>query len=222
MTLPASLFKFLKTIKANNNREWFQANKKTYVQHHEFMKQYVAQLQVELEKHDVIEKSKLYRIYRDVRFSKDKTPYKSHFGGWFRRATKQRRGGYYFHIEPNNTMIAGGFWRPNSADLKRVRAELAANDEGLRTLLTSPTFIKTFGQLKGEKVKTAPRGYSTDHPAIDLLQHKQWVVKRSFRNKEVLNDTFFEEIIDTFLKMRPFFDYMSEVLTTDANGLPLD
>jgi len=222
MKLPASLFKFLKTIKANNNREWFQANKETYIHHHDFMKQYVAQLQVELEKHDLIEKSKLYRIYRDVRFSKDKTPYKSHFGGWFKRATKQRRGGYYFHIEPNNTMIAGGFWRPNAADLKRVREEIVANDAELRDILAMPSFVKTFGQLEGEKLKTAPRGYTTDHPAIDLLQHKQWVVKRTFRNKEVLSEAFFEEVINTFLKMRPFFDYMSEVLTTDANGLPLD
>jgi len=85
-----------------------------------------------------------------------------------------------------------------------------------------PSFVKTFGQLEGEKLKTAPRGYTTDHPAIDLLQYKQWVVKRTFRNKEVLSEAFFEEVIDTFLKMRPFFDYMSEILTTDANGLPLD
>jgi len=222
MTIPKSLFQYLKKLKANNNRDWFTANKETYQEHQIFMKGFVAQLQAEMEQFDLIERAKLYRIYRDVRFSKDKTPYKSHFGGWLRRATKQRRGGYYFHIEPNNTMVAGGFWRPNGPDLKRIRQEIAANDQELRTIISMPVFQKTFGTLLGESVKTSPRGYSTDHPAIDLLRKKQFVVKRHFKDKEVLHPDFLKEVIQTFLAMRPFFDYMSDVLTTDGNGLSLD
>lgn len=222
MTIPKTLFQFLCALKLNNNRDWFAANKETYQFHQEFMKKFVQSLKEEMERHDSIEKAKLYRIYRDMRFSKDKTPYKTHFGGWFRRASSKRRGGYYFHIEPNNTTIAGGFWRPNGADLKRIRAEIAANDEELRNILQMPDFLSYFGKLEGESVKTTPRGYPVTHPSIDLIKMKQFVVRRSFSDDEVLHGSFFEEVTTTFLKMRPFFDFMSEVLTTDANGLPVE
>jgi len=222
MTISPSLFKFLKDLKKNNNREWFNTNKSRYEVHQTSMKRFVAALQVEMEKQDLIEKAKLYRIYRDVRFSKNKQPYKNNFGGYLRRATAQRRGGYYFHIEPNNSMVAGGFWRPNAADLKRIREEIAADDTSLRNIINQSTFQTTFGSLQGEEVKTAPRGYNKEHPAIDLLRKKQFVVSRFFTDKEVKQDTFFKETVQTFQSMRPFFDYMSDVLTTDSNGLPLD
>jgi len=222
MTISPSLFKFLKDLKKNNNREWFNTNKARYEVHQSFMKNFVAALQKEMEKQDLIEKAKLYRIYRDVRFSKNKQPYKNNFGGYLRRATAQRRGGYYFHIEPNNSIVAGGFWRPNSADLKRIREEIAANDTELRNIINHSTFQKTFGSLQGEEVKTAPRGYNKEHPSIDLLRKKQFVVSRTFTDKEVIQDTFFKETVQIFQNMRPFFDYMSDVLTTDSNGLPLN
>ena len=221
MTISPSLFKFLKDLKKNNNRDWFNTNKSRYEIHQSFMKIFVAALQEEMEKQDLIEKARLYRIYRDVRFSKDKQPYKNNFGGHLKRATTQRRGGYYFHIEPNNTIVAGGFWSPSSPDLKRIREEIAASDTELRDIISHPTFQNTFGTLQGGEVKTAPRGYNVNHPAIDLLRKKQFVVSRSFTNKEVLKETFFEETVHTFLQMRPFFDYMSDILTTDSNGLPI-
>ena len=221
MTISPDLFQFLKDLKINNNRDWFNANKATYQEHQEFMKAFTSKLQENMEQYDLIEQTKLHRIYRDIRFSKDKTPYKSHFSGWLKRATVQRRGGYYFHIGPGTTMVAGGFWRPNSPDLKRIRQEIAANDKELRSICAASTFKKMFGTLQGETVKTAPRGYTKDHPSIDLLKMKQFVVQRNFTDTQALKSTFFEEMIKTFLGMRPFFDYMSEVLTTDGNGLPV-
>ncbi len=221
MTISPSLFKFLKDLKKNNNRAWFNTNKSRYEKHQSSMKNFVAALQAEMEKQDLIEKAKLYRIYRDVRFSKNKLPYKNNFGGYLRRATAQRRGGYYFHIEPNNSMVAGGFWRPNGPDLKRIREEIAADDTEIRDIISQPTFQSTFGSIYGEAVKTAPRGYPVDHPAIDLLRKKQFVVSRSFTDEEVLKESFFKETVFTFLQMRPFFDYMSDILTTDANGLSI-
>jgi len=119
-------------------------------------------------------------------------------------------------------MVAGGFWRPNSPDLKRIREEIAANDTELRHILHHPTFQKTFGSLQGEEVKTTPRGYNKKHPSIDLLRKKQFIVSRTFTDKEVIQDTFLKETVQTFLNMRPFFDYMSDVLNTDSNGLPLN
>ena len=222
MTISPTLLQFLKELAQNNNRDWFADNKERYLTHQQFMKEFVGHLKIAVEQHDLIEQAKLYRIYRDVRFSKNKAPYKSNFGGWLKRATHLRRGGYYFHIEPNNTMIAGGFWRPNPKDLKRIREEIGADDQELRSIIAHPTFQKTFNGLEGEVVKTSPRGYKEAHPAIDLIRKKQFVVRRSFSNKEVLKSNFFEEVVSTFKNMRPFFDYMSDILTTDANGLSLE
>ena len=108
----------------NNNRNWFNANKDEYVTNHEQMISFAESVLEEMHKHDKIEtvsgKKSLHRIYRDIRFSKDKSPYKNHWGGGFKRATKLLRGGYYYHIEPGNTIVAGGFWGPDKEDLARI------------------------------------------------------------------------------------------------------
>lgn len=222
MIIQPALLQFLKEVQQNNNREWFGVNKERYVAHQAFMKAFLANIQHALEKHDLIEKAKLYRIYRDVRFSKDKSPYKTYFGGWFKRATKERRGGYYFHIEPGKTVISGGFWRPNPTDLKRIRQEFAASDTTIRAILSNKDFQKKFGLLQGEAVKTSPRGFDKKHPSMDLIGKKQFIVQRSFTDAAVLQTNFLDEIVLTFLSMRPFFDYMSDILTTDGNGLPIE
>ncbi|MEM7104629.1 MAG: DUF2461 domain-containing protein [Bacteroidota bacterium] len=225
-SIPKSTFAFLKDLAANNHRPWFNEHKDRYTHAHEHMIAFAESLISEMSKHDNLEpmtgKKSLHRIYRDTRFSKDKTPYKKHFGGGLKRATKWLRGGYYYHIEPGNTIIAGGFWGPNSADLKRIREEIAADPDSLRKILASKKFKDTFGELHGEKVKTAPKGYSKDHPAIDLLRYKQFLVYRNFSDKEALSADFLKQAVQTFRNMRPFFDYMSEVLTTDANGIPIE
>jgi uncharacterized protein (TIGR02453 family) len=216
-------FDFLLALKKNNHRDWFNAHKARYQQELEQVELFAEALLRELNKHDEIEtpsgKKSLHRIYRDTRFSSDKTPYKTNWSGNFKRATKVRRGGYYFHLEPGNTFIAGGFWAPNPQDLKRVRDEIAFDAAPLRKILKSKSFTTTFGGLKGEQVKTAPKGFEAGHEAIDLLRYKQFLLIRKFSDKEVLNDGFLKEASQTFKNMRPFFDYMSEVLTTDTNGL---
>ncbi|MEM8908515.1 MAG: DUF2461 domain-containing protein [Bacteroidota bacterium] len=215
-------FTFLEELKENNNRPWFNEHKDRYLAAHATMKAFTEQLMNEMSLQDEIEAIRLHRIYRDVRFSKDKSPYKSHFSGGLKRATKWRRGGYYFHIEPDNSFVAGGFWAPNSPDLKRIRQEIAADDKVLRKILNAAKFKKYFGELKGEQVKTAPKGYAKDHPAIDLLRYKQLYVMHTFTNEEVLSPRFVKTVAKGFKNMRPFFDYMSEVLTTDSNGVPIE
>ncbi len=225
-TIPSSILKFIKELTANNNRDWFAENKPRYQGEQQHMIAFADALIAEMNKHDKIEtpngKKSLFRIYRDTRFSKNKTPYKTHFSGSLTRATKLLRGGYYFHIEPGGSFIAGGFWAPNSPDLKRMREDIAFDDKPLRKIISDPTFVETFGELKGDAVKTAPKGFSREHPAIDLLRHKQFIVTRNFTDKEVKADDFLEKVVISFCNMRPFFDYMSDVLTTDANGLPLE
>ena len=219
--IPSSTLEFLRELQVNNNREWFNANKPRYQAANDHFKEFAGSLLDEMSHHDNIEALNVFRIYRDVRFSKDKSPYKYNFGASMSRATKWLRGGYYLHIEPGGSFAGGGFWEPNPADLKRIREGIAANPEGLLKILADPTFRKTFGQLEGEQLKTAPQGFPKDHPALDLIRFKQYLISRKFSDKEVLAPSFRDEIVTTFKNMRPFFDYMSEILTTDANGLPI-
>lgn len=226
VSIPKSTLNFIKELQKNNNRPWFTENKALYQAEHAHMVAFAEALIDEMSHHDQLVpmsgKQSLFRIYRDVRFSKDKSPYKNHFSGRLKRATKWLRGGYYYHIEPGNSFLGGGFWGPNSADLKRIREELAADPEPLRKIIAEPLFVETFGSLKGEQVKTAPKGYSKDHPSIDLLRYKQFIVSRPFTDKEVISSEFLEQVVQTFQNMRPFFDYMSDVLTTDSNGVPIE
>lgn len=216
---------FLKKIKKNNDRTWFTAHKADYDKAFGELIVFADLVLAELKKNDDIEtatgKKSLFRIYNDVRFSKDKSPYKINLGGGFRRATALRRGGYYFHIQPGNSFVAGGFWGPSSEDLSHIRQHLAADPEPLTTILKSKAFKKTFGTLQGEQVKTAPRGYTADHPAIDLLRYKQLIIRHDFPDEEVMHPTFHKKAAQAFHDMRPFLDYMSEILTTDLNGISL-
>ncbi|TAE79933.1 MAG: DUF2461 domain-containing protein, partial [Bacteroidetes bacterium] len=132
------------------------------------------------------------------------------------------RGGYYVHLEPNNSFVGGGFWGPNPADLLRIRKEFEMDTTEIERITRNKTFVKYFGTLDGEDaVKTAPKGFDKNHPAIDFIKKKQFVVRRPFTDKEVLSGRFEQEVLLTFLAMRPFFDYMSDILTTDLNGKSL-
>jgi uncharacterized protein (TIGR02453 family) len=156
-----------------------------------------------------------------VRFSKDKSPYKNYWGGSFKRATKKLRGGYYFQIAPGNSLAAGGFFAPNPADTLRIRTDMDLNFKGWEKLLSTKKFKETFGEMKGDKVTTSPKGFSKDNPAICLLRHKQFYFEHKFTDKEVLSIDFLKLVNQTFKNIRPYFDYLSEVLTTDANGISL-
>lgn len=223
--IPKSSLDFLALLKKHNDRDWFNANKDKFLKEQHYIEVFANSLLMELNSHDVIEtpsgKKSLHRIYRDTRFSKEKTPYKTNWSGSFRRATKYRRGGYYFHIEAGNSFIAGGFWSPNPEDLKRIRDDFNFDDAPMRKILKNKNFISTFGTLQGEQLKTTPKGFDAESKAIDLLRYKQFLLIRKFTDKEVLNNDFLNEADKTFKHMRPFFDYMSEVLTTDINGIEI-
>jgi len=212
---------FLKKLRENNNREWFHEHKPVYTVANENAKSFLEAVEKELNKIDQIEKKKLYRIYRDVRFSKDKTPYNSLFRMSLGREGAYRRGGYYMQIGPGQTMVGGGFYKPEPKDLKLIRSHIAADDTPLRKILKSKSFIKHFGSLRGDQVKTSPKGYDKDHPAIDLLRYKSLYVFREFKNSEVTTPDFIKEISKTYKAIQPFFAYMTEILTHDLDGVPL-
>lgn len=219
------VFSFLEQLEKNNNREWFQVHKGLYEEAHGNMIKFAEALLDEMRKHDQIQtvsgKKSLFRIYRDIRFSKDKKPFKTSWSGAFKRATNALRGGYYFHIEPNNTFIAGGFFGPNSQDLKHIRIHLNQDETALKDVLNNGSMISYFGTLQGEQVKTAPKGFSREHPAIDLIRYKQFILKHQFSNQQVFSANFHEQVSQGFQRLRPFFDVMSEILTTDLNGISL-
>ncbi|MFT5821726.1 MAG: hypothetical protein ACI8ZM_002980 [Crocinitomix sp.] len=212
------LFKFLKALKANNDRDWFNANKPVFKSHETDAKAFFKEAHEKLAIFDQIEGHRLMRIYRDVRFSKDKTPYKPRFAGSFSRSTAALRGSYYLNIEPGNSIVGGGFYGPNTDDLKRIRQEFEMDDTEIRAILNDKTFKATFGEIRGEELKTAPRGFDPENKAIDLIRKKQFYLIREFTDKEVLQADFVEKVVETCKVIRPYFDYMSSILTTNANG----
>lgn len=222
MTIDQTVLQFLKDLKANNNREWFQENKKRYESIRAEMKLFYEEIMHSLNQHDDIEKFKMFRIYRDVRFSHDKTPYNPHFAGSFSRSGKRLRGGYYLRIRPGESFLAGGFWAPNKEDLFRIRKEFELDDQEIREIIAQKEFKKHFGgELRGDEVKTAPKGFNREHAAIDLIRKKGFVAVREFSDEEVLKTNFINEVNEAFKALRPYFDYMSDVLTTDLNGVSL-
>lgn len=211
-------FEFLAQLEKNNNRDWFAVNKQEYDVIYTANKKFFQEVFLQMQKYDNLEKLHVYRIYRDIRFSKDKTPYKNNFGAGFSRTKPMLRGGYYIHLEPGNSFVGGGFWSPEKGDLFRIRKEFEMEELPIRKIISNPVFKKYFDTLTGEELKTVPKGFDKNDPSIDLIRKKQFVVMRPFADKEVFSPDFQKEIMDTFLAMRPFFDYMSEVLTTDLNG----
>jgi len=211
--------KYLKDLKKNNNRDWFAETKPVFKIAQDNAKEMYASIREDLEKHDEIDHFKLYRIYRDVRFSKDKTPYQPHFAGSFSRLGAHLRGGYYLRIRPGESFLAGGFWEPNKEDLYRIRKEFETDDSEIREILSDKKFVEYFGgSFEPFELKTAPRGFDKNHKSIDLIRKKGFVAVRNFTDEEVLASNFNEEVEKSFKALRPFFDLMSDILTTDLNG----
>ena len=217
--LSKDVFSFLKNLQKNNNRDWFHEHKATFKVIETDVKQFYNQLFEQLNTVDSIESFKVFRIYRDVRFSKNKLPYKTHFGGSFHRTKPELRGGYYLHIAPNNESFIGtGFWDPNKEDLFRIRKELEMNSTEIRELMEVEAFKSVWGVLQGDELQTAPRGFDKLDPNIDLIRKKQFIFTKKYSDKEVLSNGFEKEVIKSFKVIRPYFDYMSSVLTTNLNG----
>jgi len=217
--LSNDIFIFLKTLMDHNNREWFKEHISIFRTAESNVKLFYSQLYNQLNRVDSIDNYKVFRIYRDVRFSKNKTPYKTHFSGSFHRTKPELRGGYYLHLAPNNeSFIATGFWNPNKEDLFRLRKEFETDAEVLRAIIAEPRFKAVWGPLEGDELRSAPRGFDKQDQNIDLIRKKQFIFSKKYTDKEVLSERFTLEVIDSFKAIRPYFDYMSSVLTTNLNG----
>jgi uncharacterized protein (TIGR02453 family) len=220
MQFEKSTFKYLQALEVNNNRDWFAAKKETYLKAQQNAKEVFADIHLKLQKQDEIEKSKMMRIYRDVRFSKDKTPYKVHFANSYARLGKDLRGGYFLRIRSGGSFLAGGFWEPSKEDLFRIRKEIELDASEIKEVLKEKNFKKYFGGKfeSFSELKTAPRGFDKEHPDVALLRKKGFIASRSFTDEEVLSADFSEEVAKSFKAMRPFFNLFSDILTTNLNG----
>ncbi len=218
-------FTFLQNLERHNDRNWFLVNKERYQTAQTNVATFIDALLERMRKHDMLStdtgKEAMYRIYNDTRFHKEKAPYKTWFGGSIGRVKPALRGGYHFRIKPGGSFVACGFFAPEPADLKRIRMDIDQDLETWRKLLKAKKLCDTFGELMGDGVKTAPKGYAKDHPGIDLLRRKQFLFRHPFTDREVLSANFLENMDNVYRNIRPFFDHMSEVLTTDENGVSL-
>lgn len=217
-TIKKATLDFLRKIKENNNREWFNKNRKLYDDAKENFQSLVQAVIDEVTSFEPIMKgleasSCVYRINRDIRFSNDKSPYKAHFGAFIVRGGRKngdKFAGYYIHIEPGNSIIAGGAYMPPSPWLSAIREKVDEEPEKFLKIIQNKDFIKFFGKLEGEKLKSAPKGYPSDHPHIDLLKYKSYLVVNEIPDKKVLGNDYFTHLIDVARAMKPLNDFLND------------
>jgi uncharacterized protein (TIGR02453 family) len=214
-----STLEFLSDLKKNNDREWFLKNRSRYLEVKSNYECFIQAVINEISTFDPILKgleatSCTYRINRDIRFSSDKTLYKTHLGAFIVRGGKQngnRYAGYYVHVEPgNNSMIAGGAYIPPSPWLKLIREKIYEQGDKFLKLIGNKEFVKFFGQLEGEKLKTAPKGFPKDHPNIEILKFKSYLVTRMISDKEIIGKDCFDLIIRASRVMKPLNDFLND------------
>lgn len=217
-----STLQFLSDLAAHNDREWFAAHRDAYEAARKNAADFAAAFLRLMQDHDRLTPERpgagLYRIHNDLRFHKNKPIFNTRFAGGFHRLKPHLRGGYYWHIESGKSYVSCGFFGPNPDDLKRIRQDIDHNWEEWEELLALPQIRDTFGEMQGDQVKNAPSGYPKDHPGIRFLRYKQFIFRHYFTDAEVLSPDFVQQANACFRNIRPWFDFMSEVLTTDSNG----
>ena len=213
------ILKFLQTLSKNNDRVWFEKNKATYLQARENFEVFVGKFLEELIKLNPslagLNPKKLpFRIYRDVRFSKDKSPYKINMGAGFSPNGKLvQEPGYYLHIQPGGSFIAGGIYMPDAPNLSKIRQEIDYNGEKLDKLLKDKKFKKWFkGFSEFDKLKTVPKGYAKDHPRLDWLKHKTFIVSHAFTDVEVKDKKFLKQLTEACKAMKPLNEFLKEAI----------
>ena len=206
---------FLEDLKLNNDKDWFDANRKRYQAAKKDVENLLEKLIPALADfdHNLIDlkpKECTFRIFRDVRFSNDKRPYKTNMGAYISRGgRKSPYAGYYLHIEPGNVFLAAGVWMPPADVLKAVRQEIDYNADEFKGILNKASFKKVFPTLEGEKLKTAPRDYPKDHPEIEYLKHKSFLVMTSLNDKDLTDKGFIEKAAGIYKEAKPLNDFIN-------------
>jgi len=213
-----TVFKFLKQLKANNNKDWFDKNKVQFLKAKEEFEVFVDDLIKGIRKFDkklepgLTAKKCVFRIYRDVRFSKDKTPYKIFMSADINPGGKgANSGGYYIQIQPGENFLAGGIYDPTPEMLQAIRQEIDYNPKAITKILNSASFKKYF---KGfdviDPLKTAPKGFEKDHPQLELLKNRHFIVSHELSDKEILSPGSDKKVVEGFKAMHPLIEYLRE------------
>ena len=215
--LSKNVLQFLSDLEENNYKEWFHENKPTYQKVKKEFEQFIAHTIANIAQFDdsikhLEPKSCIFRINRDIRFSKDKSPYKTNFGGFMTPGGRNGGyAGYYIHIEPGNCFLAGGIYMPPSDRLKAVRTEIFDNTEDFKKILNDKNFKKHFKAITNEdKLKTAPKGFPKDFEDIDLLKYKHYTVMKPIGDELIYSDKFASEVHETFKALYPFNRFINE------------
>lgn len=214
-----STLDFLSDLKIHNERDWFIKNRKRYDDAKSNFESFVQAVIEKMAEYDPVlkgleAKSCTYRINRDIRFSNDKTIYKTHLGAFIVKGGKKngdRFAGYYFHVEPGgNSMIAGGAYIPPMPWLTAIREKIDEQGAGFLKIIKNKEFTEYFGNLEGESLKSAPKGYSRDHPFIEILKLKSFLVTRMISDVEVVSRDCFDLVIRASRTMKPLNDFLND------------
>lgn len=218
--LQKSTLQFLSLLHENNNKVWFDENRKMYELAKGDFENFVSNILIantklipELEGKKA--KDCIFRVFKDVRFSKDKVPYKNNFGAAFSKAQKKTLGAaFYIHLQPgNNSFVGGGIWMPEATTLKAIRQELDYNFDDFKSIIQKPSFKKMFGTLdQSQKLKNCPKDYSEDNPALEFLKLKSFTVGTSFADKEMLGKDAVDKISTIIKEMKPFIDFLNKAI----------
>ncbi len=219
------VLRFLDRLERNNNRTWFQSNRTSYEEARQLFREFIRELLRRLEELDPLEGVTpgecIFRLHRDVRFSQNKQPYKTNFAAVLSPdGRKTTQAPYYIQLAPHQgSFLGGGFYAPSSATLRQLRQSIDDDPQPFHKVLGSAAFGQHFGSLQGEQLKTAPQGYSKDHPQIELLRRKQWLATRRFSDEQVVAETFVEEVIDSFRALQPFLDLLNGAVRGGSAGV---
>lgn len=209
-----STLQFLKTLDKNNNREWFNENKDLYLAGKDDVELFIESLIQEISAFEeeilkIDPKKAVFRIYRDIRFSKNKTPYKRHFGASLGMKKGKKTSGYYLHIEPGKSFVAGGIYQPEPADLKEIRKEIAASGDDFLKILNQKDFRNYFRGLSVEhKLQRVPAGYEKDHPMAEYLKLKSFTVSHPISDEQLLDKNAAKTFAKIFKSIKPLNDFL--------------
>ncbi|MFC0263045.1 DUF2461 domain-containing protein [Fontibacter flavus] len=215
---------FLTELAKNNHKDWMDANRDWYQKvRSEFLEDVEELLKGislwEPELSTFKAKDCVFRQNRDIRFSANKNPYKTNFAAYFAVGGKKYNGpGYYLHIQPGQSFLAGGIWMPPADILKKIRQEIDYSGKELQSILEEPEFKKSFGAMEGEQLKTTPKGFDAEHPFIDFLRFKSFIVSAPLTDKEISSGEFKEKAIENFKKMKPFHDFLNRAVDEAESG----
>lgn len=217
--LQSSTIQFLKALKKNNNKEWFDKNRKIYEQAKADYLNFVTIMLNEIQGFDTSlmelqPKQCIFRLNRDVRFSKNKDPYKTNFGASFSKGAKKvQSAGYYFHLEPGENFVGGGLWMPMAPDLNKVRQEIDYCYKEFSSILKKPAFKSTYGDMDNSmKLVRPPKGFDVDNPALEYLKLKSFVVTRSIKDTELTDNQLVKNVVKDFKTIAPLVHFLNRAI----------